>query len=176
MKHSAKNPNYETPGNIVEAARKVLGVIDLDPASTAQANKRVKAKKIYTKKDDGLKKKWFGKVFLNPPGGVAPSGQKFRSSANLWLWKLRDQIDKGRVTEAIFVGFSIEVLQYGQMGRTLATVPFCIPRKRVAFINPETSEPDNQPGHANAILYFGPNPQVFALEFTVFGDVHNVRV
>lgn len=174
-KHSSLNPNWQTPSNYVESARKVMGKIDLDPASTPKANKAVKAAKIYTKNDDGLKKKWFGCVFLNPPGGIAPPGGVSRSSSVVWLWKLRRQIDKGNVKEAIFIGFSLEILQNGQLGQSLANVPFCIPRQRIRFIHPKTGEPAKQPGHANAILYFGKRPQVFAGEFAKYGDVHNVR-
>jgi len=45
---------YYTPVEIIEAARRVLGVIDLDPASSEAANQIVKATHIYTVKEDGL--------------------------------------------------------------------------------------------------------------------------
>ncbi len=52
---------------ILEDVRAVLGQIDLDPASCEFAQKRVKAKRYFTKQDDGLQQRWFGNVFLNPP-------------------------------------------------------------------------------------------------------------
>jgi len=58
---------WYTPMKYVELAREVLGEIDLDPASNDKANDVVKAKVYYTKEDDGLEKKWSGRIFMNPP-------------------------------------------------------------------------------------------------------------
>jgi hypothetical protein len=56
-----------TPPEYVEAARKVMGSIDLDPASCEVAQITVKAKRYYTKENNGLDKHWKGNIFLNPP-------------------------------------------------------------------------------------------------------------
>jgi hypothetical protein len=45
---------WQTPGPYIELARAVLGGIDLDPASSAAAQERVKATTIFTQQDDGL--------------------------------------------------------------------------------------------------------------------------
>lgn len=58
---------WYTPGAVIEAARRVLGEIDVDPASCARAQKTVRAKKYYTRDDDGLSKPWRGRVWCNPP-------------------------------------------------------------------------------------------------------------
>ena len=58
---------YYTPDFIVEACRKTMGSIDLDPFSSAKANLTVGAKRYFTKDDDGFSKDWFGKVFVNHP-------------------------------------------------------------------------------------------------------------
>ena len=42
-----------------------MGGIDLDPASSAEAQKTIKAKKFFSAADDGLGKKWRGRVWLN---------------------------------------------------------------------------------------------------------------
>ena len=65
--HNTGNEEWFTPPEYVEAARAVLGTIDLDPASCEIANKTIKAKRYYAKDDDGLTKTWKGRIFLNPP-------------------------------------------------------------------------------------------------------------
>src|SRR5690242_14606876 len=61
------NSEWFTPPHIIEAAREVMGSIDLDPASCEAANQVVKAKHFYTKENDGLLLPWYGNVWLNHP-------------------------------------------------------------------------------------------------------------
>ena len=48
------NNEWYTPHKYIEAAREVLGEIDLDPASCAFANQVVKAKQFFTKRREWL--------------------------------------------------------------------------------------------------------------------------
>ena len=61
------NNEWYTPKEFIDAARLVMGTIDLDPASSEIANETIQAEKIYTAKDNGLSLPWFGNVWLNPP-------------------------------------------------------------------------------------------------------------
>jgi len=58
-KNSGENEWY-TPVQFIDAARLVMGSIDLDPASSERANETVQATTFYTKEDDGLSKTWCG--------------------------------------------------------------------------------------------------------------------
>lgn len=60
----SKNTTDEwyTPKEIIQA----LGTFDLDPCAPIQPLWPT-AKVMYNKNDDGLKKEWFGRVWLNPP-------------------------------------------------------------------------------------------------------------
>jgi len=61
-----KSVEWYTPKWVFDA----LGVdFDLDPASPHDMESAVPAKTKYTKFDNGLKKPWFGRVWLNPPYG-----------------------------------------------------------------------------------------------------------
>src|SRR4029077_17573133 len=56
-----------TPKEHIERARQCLGAFDLDPAMSVKAQEIVQAERFYTKRDDGLKQEWHGRVWLNPP-------------------------------------------------------------------------------------------------------------
>ena len=56
-----------TPEWILDIARATMGGIDLDPASSAEANQIVQATQFYDMDDDGLLKSWHGRIWLNPP-------------------------------------------------------------------------------------------------------------
>ena len=87
------NDEWYTPASVVGAARAVMGRIDLDPASNAEANETVKAKTIYTVEDDGLTQPWSGRVFLNPPF----SAQVKRAFCD----RLRESFASGDVSQAV---------------------------------------------------------------------------
>jgi ParB family chromosome partitioning protein len=59
--------NWTTPSRYLEAACRVLGTIDFDPASSQQAQEIVQARTYYTVEDDGLSQRWRGRLWLNPP-------------------------------------------------------------------------------------------------------------
>lgn len=190
-KHSTESAEHYTPSEIVEAARAVMGNIDLDPASTAFVNKNlVKAVKYYTVRTNGFSKQWEGNVFLNPPGGLCDSsGRKViratrshgagctetgacglpaghthegvTSSAKAWWFKLAKEWVEGRVNAAIFVGFSLELLQSTQIkgDHDSLPIPLMFPRcyvaQRIKFLTQEGTKlvPGEQPTHGNVIVY-----------------------
>ena len=70
--HLSNSVEHYTPVDVVEAAREVLGAIDLDPASCEEAQKVVRAARWIGLPDDGLAahSTWAGRTFCNPPGGT----------------------------------------------------------------------------------------------------------
>ena len=151
-RHSSATAEHYTPPSIVEAARAVLGAIDLDPASCAAANLRVRAALWHGISSDGLKSPWSGRVFLNPPGG---RGEGNVSNQKLWWQRLAQAWQCGDVTAAIFVCFSVELLQTTQVhpvGPLPLDFPICYPSRRVAYYR-EDGTVGGSPPHSSAIVY-----------------------
>ena len=91
IQQSKSNDHY-TPQHYVDAAREVMGGIDLDPASREEANAIVRATQYYDEDDDGIAKPWAGNVWLNPPYG--------RRSGD-FVDKLQIELDRQNVPQAI---------------------------------------------------------------------------
>ena len=154
-KHLSKSDGWQTPTEIVERVRKVLGQIALDPASSTKANETVRANRIITREEDALSKNWdcMGQtIFLNPPGGKSGN----RSMVDLFWQRLLSY--RWLFMDAVFLCFSIEALQVMQTPRfgddlePLELFPICIPQKRIRF-GREDGNSASSPTHANAIIY-----------------------
>lgn len=111
-----KNNSAITPPWLVEMGREVLGEIDIDPATSARANRVIKANIIYTARTNGLRG-WAPNmpasqvrrhlsVWLNPPGGITTAPLKDRREAaqqyNVWERRSRslDATVSGGLEEA----------------------------------------------------------------------------
>lgn len=70
LKAGRDSDSWYTPINYIESARTVMGSIDLDPFSSALANKVVGATKYHTEEDSSLVTEWIAdNVWMNPPYG-----------------------------------------------------------------------------------------------------------
>jgi hypothetical protein len=173
-RHSAGNPDWHTPAPIVDAAREVLGTIDLDPCSCADANLVVQAERFFTVGDNGLMLPWAGRLFVNPPG---------KQTAAFWRKLIEEPIDA-----AIWIGFSLESLQTLQRSgapKTPLDWPICIPSRRISFVE-SAAKADarraklraqgkreslaDSPAHGNYITYIGPSADRFVEVFGRFGQ------
>lgn len=163
IQHSAASQEWYTPPEFIEAVHEVMGGIDVDPASSVDANCRVRARRFFTKDNDGLVQSWPGRVFLNPPTGLV---KKF------WT-KLTEEFTLGRTTEFVYLGYSLEQLQTLQNASGARFLPqcdhtcLCFPRKRIKFIKP--GQAVSRPTHANFFVYRGEHPHLFHQVFSQFG-------
>lgn len=172
--HSSRTDEWGTPSDIIERSRRVLGTIELDPASSAEFNRNVKAERFLTKEDNALFCGWgYPKtIFLNPPGGKV----KNRSLAALFWERLMRQRETVGFVHAIFLGFSLEQLQTTQScapSIISGNFVFCVPRKRVSFVHADGT-PGPAPTHSNIIVYVDGNIDMrdrFRSEFSTLGDV-----
>ena len=156
------NDEWYTPAGVVGAARAVMGRIDLDPASTSEANETVQAKAIYTVEDDGLTQPWRGRVFLNPPF----SAQLKRAFCD----RLRESVASGDVTQAVLVTPIDISPQWGDVIRTCASA-VALAVGSTPFYGPRGEH--GGPGFGHMVSYYGPNVERFA---SVFGKEWSVWV
>lgn len=170
VKHSCDSPEWGTPGYIINLSQEFLKVIDLDPASCTQANQLVKAKRYFTKEDDGLSKDWKGRVFLNSPGKLK---KKF------WN-KLVAEYLRGNVKEAIYLCYSQEELQTSQNKTTLSCsdFPLVIPKNRLKYTNLITGVTPKSPPCSSAIILLPDSSKPSRLKdfYNIFNPIGKVLI
>lgn len=157
---------WGTPGDYIEAEREVFGrvlghpVIDLDPASNADANNVVRATRFYTKEDSGLAVDWVARtVHLNQPYS-APLCAQFADH-------FVKQFESGRFEAGFQVVNNCTDTNWQQ--QLLARFWVCFPRGRIGFLH--KGEPIKQNRQGQSIFYAGPEPEVFREVFSRFGHV-----
>ena len=165
--HSQKSNLWYTPETVLNAAREVLGYIELDPASDAHGNERVQAERFLTEADDGLTAPWGTprSVFLNPPGGKVGN----RSRAELFWLRLMNE--RANIGHAIFLAFSLEQLQTTQKPGQLSLMhfPVCIPSKRLRFHY--RNHDKVSPTHANCVTYVPGKIDLTSTFLSVFSTI-----
>lgn len=168
--HSSDTNEWYTPAGYIDAARRVMGEIDLDPASCAVANETVQAARYYTRDDDGLSLSWCNpdgspaRVWLNPPYGKSGG----ESNQERWSRYLIRQYQAGQVGEAILLVNAVPGNAWFQdLWRALPVwTPVCFTR-RISFERAD-GKPD-RPTHGNAFFYFGPRSARFVDIFQPIG-------
>jgi phage N-6-adenine-methyltransferase len=146
VQQSLSNEHY-TPEKYIEAARAVLGEIDLDPASCAEANETVCAAKYYSADDDGLHQSWHGRVWLNPPYG---------DLVGKFIGKLAEEIKSENVSSAVVLvnAHCTDTLWF----RPLWEGCLCFTDHRINFAGDATRSGST---HGRVFVYFGSNRDVF---------------
>jgi ParB family transcriptional regulator, chromosome partitioning protein len=158
--HESTSCEWYTPPELIEKVRTVLRTIDLDPASCAQANESVKARRFFDKKKNGLKQNWFGRVFLNPPYGTL---------CRHFIGKLLEEYEAHRVTQALVL-LNLNTMDRKYMKPILDMAAICIISGRVKFLSPNARK-INQPTNGSIVLYLGSNPSRFRRVFSEIGTI-----
>jgi hypothetical protein len=156
------NAEWFTETKYLQLARTVLGAIDLDPASCAAAQRRVRAEKFFTKFDDGLSKEWYGRAWLNPPFS-RPLIKRFTD-------KLLEEHAAGRVSAAIMLTNAYTSNKWFQKAGLAATA-ICFTKGRSLKFVDANGTLSNPPTQGQAFFYFGRRLQLFARTFSNVGFI-----
>jgi ParB family chromosome partitioning protein len=144
-----------TPARYIEAARDVLGDIDLDPASHRHAQETVQVKQFFGLTDHSLLRPWHGPVWLNPPYS---RGRIERFVGHL-LGELAD-------AAAILLAHADTGTNWWHLAGGDCAAP-CLTRGRIRFEDAHGSKAS--PDRGQSFFYFGPDPDRFWDVFRLFG-------
>ena len=131
-----------TPPEIIKA----LGVFDLDPCAPIIRPWNT-AEKHYTIEDDGLHRKWEGRVFLNPPYG---------SQTGKWLKKLSE---RSNGIALIFARTETKMF-FDYIWDRADAIMFL--KGRLSFYNVDGTKGNSNAGAPSCIVAYG-EPNVLAL-------------
>lgn len=159
---SAVSEDWYTPPRYVEAVRELFGgEIDLDPASCAEANLTVRALNIYTAEVDGLRHRWFGRVYLNPPWGRSTPAK------GLFVRKAIAAYEGGEIDCAVLALNSNATTS--AWFEPLFSYPICFPNHRVEHYGPGGK--GGAPNSGTVFIYLGRDIGSFVRIFSRFGRV-----
>ena len=161
VSNNSGNNEWYTPPMYVQAARDVMGSIDVDPASCALANNTVLATTFYDERTNGLTKTWSGNVWMNPPY-AQPLITQFCSA-------LVEKFQAGEVKQAcVLVNNGTETGWFQSLLEHASAA--CLVKTRIKFIDKD-GNPSGAPLQGQAILYLGKNTGEFSGVFSSFGKV-----
>ena len=155
--------DWHTPSRYIEAARIVLGRIDLDPFSSAVANRTVKADRFLTMSDNSLHPRhWADRpitVWMNPPYGLGVIDAAIA----------RFLVELPRLSAAIVLtNNATETRWFQSMMRECQAV--CFPDHRIAFDSPDNKK-ESSDTRGQCFFYFGQPWYRFGQVFKQFGPV-----
>ena len=163
--------NY-TPSRVVESARRTLGAIDLDPASSLFAQSTVQAGQWCgldhpdELRRNGLAVTWYGRVWCNPPFSKDKGNKD--GFLKLFTKKLIVAYRCGDVRAACILTRADSSAAYSQDLRKVASAS-CWPFVRIPFVRPDIGERSN-PNFTTIIWYLGKHTDRFYHAFKAIGD------
>lgn len=159
INQTSGDTEYYTPPEIIEAARSVMGKIDIDPASSAKANERVLARLYYNQTEDGLLFPWHGTVWLNWPFG--------RIQNPKWCAKLISEYEIRNTVQACTITFAATSEAWFQ---PLMQYPQCYLTPRTNYYLADGTKKKGVT-KGSVVTYFGQQLDLFAAKFERFGTI-----
>jgi len=149
---------WYTPPEIVALIQQCLQGITLDPC--ADDGKHIESCYHLTVADDGLSHPWFGRVFMNPP----------YSCPGVWIAKLQEEFNSGRVEEAIaLVPAATDTKWFHPL---ISSNLICFWKGRIKFLD-VNYQPKMPARQSHALIYWGKNQSRFRQVFSPFGSFNS---
>jgi len=156
---SSKMNDWYTPPEYIESVRKVLGTIQLDPATSELAQATIKADIFYTEETNGLGPVWEGPVFMNPPYSMPEIGH------------FTDKLLSEDVSDwIVLTNNSSDTSWFHKLAEECSLM--CFTRGRVGFLNVEGEKMATRQGQC--FFYKGDDVEAFKKEFSNYGLVIGV--
>lgn len=159
---------WVTPDLYTSLARFVMGDIDLDPASSKEANIYVKAHDFYTIDDDGLssENKWSGRIFLHPPNNQKAG---FLNIAANYLKEEKIEI-------IVLVPISHTTAWFNNLYPVNGSPwkAICFPYKRIHVLgahSKQNKKAQSNPPIASCFIYGGENIKLFIEIYSMIGPI-----
>jgi ParB family chromosome partitioning protein len=149
-----------TPAEYIEVARRVMGEIDLDPATSDYGQKIVKAVEFFTPLENGLAHAWHGRVWLNPPYSQPDIAD--------FVAKLVSEFRAGRLNEAILLTHNYTDKAWFHEANSACSA-MCFTRGRVKFQDEKGNVA--APTQGQIFFYFGRDIEAFATHFQEVGSI-----
>ena len=151
---------WYTPLEYIQAAKQVMGSIDIDPASSDFGQSRINAGVYYTKEDDGLTKEWNGKLWLNPPYAQPLIAQ--------FIEKAVAEFEAGRITDAIILTHNYTDTKWFHHAESVCAA-ICFTKGRIPYESEDGTKA--QPTQGAAFFYFGDHVNRFNEVFAQYGFI-----
>lgn len=158
--------DWHTPAKYIAAVKSVMGGIDLDPFSSAVANKTVQADRFFTINDDALGSVHWnaGTLFMNPPYGRGVIDAAITRFLNEWALRNFQQA-------IVLVNNATETQWFQSLMWECAAV--CFTDHRIAFVSPDNKQESGNT-RGQAFFYFGDRFGPFSDAFYGFGAIAQV--
>jgi len=151
---------WYTPVEYIEAAREVMGTIDIDPATSEFGQSRIRATTFHTVETDGLKAPWMGNVWLNPPYAQPDIFNFIEKAVKEW--------NQGNIDQAVILTHNYTDTTWFHLAESAAAL-ICFTKGRVKFEKSDGTIA--APTQGSAFFYFGTEKNKFREVFSIFGFI-----
>jgi ParB family chromosome partitioning protein len=160
VKSLRNSDTWNTPQYVVDCAREVLKGIDLDPFSSEEANRVIRADRYFTPATNAFHREWWAtSVWMNPPYSARLIGRA--------VGKFLAEYQAGHFARAIVLTNNATETRWFQFLLAHAS-SLLLTNHRIAFWNTD-GKLSSQNTRGQVLFYFGDDEANFATAFVDFG-------